>query len=135
MSKKRKPVSPLQPCRKHLANAERALSRMRAAKTFDDVEEAWAHFLQEIQAAWNKLELQKKVAPPAFNGWIGKQIATRRAHPLLSYIHHARNCHDHSLQDTSARHSGGISISAPPGAPVHIRSMRIWGDGTFEYDG
>jgi hypothetical protein len=108
---------------------------MRAAKTFDDVEEAWTQFLQEIQAAWNKLELLKKVGPPALDGWIGQQIGTRRTDPLLSYLHHARNCHDHSLQDISARHSGGISISAPLGAPLHIRSLRVRGDGTFEYDG
>jgi hypothetical protein len=89
---------------------------------FAEYERAWRDFLGRIEKVWTKTQAAVHDMP----GWpkIESDIAhLRKADPLLSYLQHARNVDEHSIQElatdwdaklTSVQRRGELHVSWQP---------------------
>ena len=85
----------------HLDLASDAVSDMAAATNFKAYEQAWSQFLTQASRFYSKIEQGAKgckVSEP----WFGSKKHERRKDALLSYIHHARDCDEHTIDNTTA---------------------------------
>lgn len=88
---------------------------MESAKTLDETESAWSDLLLSGNGIYSKLEQGSKANGRAM-GWFGRAKKARRDDPLLSYMHHARNSEEHTIEDITARMKAGqatITIREP----------------------
>lgn len=86
--------------------AQEALDKLEVATDFREIEEAWVDFIHAISTIYNKLEQGAK--SNGKNGaWYGGVRGLRRSDPLLSYVHHARDCDQHGIRDR-AKHASTI---------------------------
>jgi hypothetical protein len=122
---------------KELFAAERAISDMRAAKTFADFEESWRRFLNATEKCWTKIENAGKSLASDFQPWLGQYITLRREDELLRYLKHARNADQHTIQEVVEHRPGRYEFTIPGGpGVVHIQSLRTGADGRIiEYRG
>jgi hypothetical protein len=65
-----------------------------------DVESAWWSFLLSANSVYTKLEQGSKDNGKS-KAWFGRAKHVRKNDPLLSYLHHARNSDEHSLEATA----------------------------------
>ena len=115
----------LNPAKKELLRAQRCISRMKSAKSYDEYDEAWSDFLSRIENVFNRIKVAAEYHHqyPSFSS---KTNHLRSTDSLLIYLKQARNSAHHGIADTSKFVSGGFSINpATPGAAVHIRSLTI----------
>ncbi|MFL6725177.1 MAG: hypothetical protein ACJ8FS_01530 [Sphingomicrobium sp.] len=114
---------------------------MTVADTHDDVADAWADFLAHANKVYAKLRAACHGQPLDWMWW-KKKMDERRDDPLLAYIHHARNCDTHRLEDTTREMRSDIQrpillpvavidkgILYPP--PTEHRGQRSAGDVAF----
>lgn len=111
------------PARKELTRAQRCIERMKAAKTYDEYDEAWTDYLSRIENIFTKIKLasEKDTKYPSFSSKVNHQRSTDE---LLVYLKQARNTEHHGIADTSRFKPGGFSIDPiTPGGVVHIGHM------------
>lgn len=82
---------------RRLAKAEKSLSALGIATSFDEAEEAWTDFLLAVAGIYSKLEQGAKSKGSSL-GWFGRIKKIRRDDPLLRYLHHARNSDEHGIE-------------------------------------
>jgi hypothetical protein len=76
---------------------------------FEEFELAWRNFLLEASSVYSKLEQGAKSSGKS-RAWFGRVKHVRKNDELLSYIHHARNTEEHSLEGSTNR----TEITAKP---------------------
>ena len=72
----------------------------------DDVEISWSDLLLAGNGIFSKLEQGSKANGKA-TGWFGRVKKVRKDDQLLSYMHHARNAEEHSIEDVTKRMQAG----------------------------
>jgi len=91
----------LQKAAEHLDLAKSAIQRMSEAKSFKAYEQGWVEFLAQASRFYSKLEQGAKGCDKS-TPWFGKKKHERRKDSLLSYIHHARDCEEHTIDYTAS---------------------------------
>ncbi|MCW5959013.1 MAG: hypothetical protein KIS76_02565 [Pyrinomonadaceae bacterium] len=117
-----------------LKSAERAISMMKTAKTFDEFEEAWKMYLNSIEKCWIKVERICQHKRNIFEPWQGKYKRLRKKDMLLRYLHHARNADQHTIEET-VKHIPSRWEAKFPNGSGYIRSMKIVNGAITEYEG
>lgn len=119
----------LVPARKELNRAKRCLDRMRAAKSYDEYDEAWSDYLSRIENVFSRIKVASE-SHKKYPSFSSRTNHLRATDSLLIYLKQARNAAHHGIADTSKYVSGGLGInSATPGGIVHIESLRNDGNG------
>jgi hypothetical protein len=104
--------------------AVEALSAMEQSTTFDAFEKAWAQFLLDANGVYPKLKEAAR-GNGTSEGWYSRKKHDRKKDPLLSYLHHARDCHEHSIEPITRRDSGGIGINTTGRFQIHRREGKV----------
>ncbi len=107
-----------------LARAQEAVAKMAAATSLDEYEEHWKEFLRRLERCWNKAYAHYGKSPK-WNGWQGRIDRLRRTDPLLSYLVNARGAEEHTVNEITTRHPGGIGINPAQGNSLYIERMEI----------
>lgn len=132
-------LDPLRQPKKELDAARAAISRMRGASSFGDLESSWIDALSRLDKVWEKLEQACKSHSSKFSPWHGRQAAFRRKDMLLRYLHQARNADHHTLEESIGVEPGEYSFKVPAGKPgqvVHIKSLKTDASGrVVHYEG
>jgi hypothetical protein len=93
-----------------LASAQAAVVEFENGLTVGAQKQAWWRFLTDSAAVYEKLKAGSIDAGGRSAGWFGRVTAARKGDPLLAYIHHARNCEYHGLEETVAARGRSIGI-------------------------
>jgi hypothetical protein len=86
---------------------------------FAAFESDWREFLQKIERVWNKIQ----AAVCQYPGWrkIESEINRLRSEdPLLSYLRHARNADEHSIQNVASDWDGRLRASQIGATSVRV---------------
>ena len=103
----------------------RALRIISTAATNEDAEDAWADFLYCAGKVYTKLRAACHGHPRDW-GWFGKKLDERSRDQLLLYIHKARNCDTHRLDDITEHHSVGTrTVTLANLGQVHQSGPRL----------
>ena len=102
----------------------RAHRRLSTAATIEDAEDAWANFLDCAGKVYTKLRAACHGHPKDW-GWFGKKLDERSRDQLLIYIHKARNCDTHRLDDITKHHVGTRTITLANLGQVHHSGPRL----------
>lgn len=102
----------------------RAYRRILTAATNEDAEDAWADFLNCAGKVYTKLRAACHGHPLDW-GWFGKKMDERRRDELLLYIHKARNCDVHRLEDITQHRVGTRTLNDPKLGQVHHSGPRL----------
>jgi hypothetical protein len=89
-----------------------SLDDLAAASDFGEVERHWAAFLVSAGRIYSKLEQGAKTSGIS-QAWMGQRIHQRRTDALLSYLWHARNADEHTVEGVTDRHTGGTKFVDP----------------------
>ena len=122
----------LKQARAEIRGAEKALSRMKDAKTLEDLEDEWRHYLSAIEKIWIKTE-RSLVQNPKFQPWQGSYQRIRKKDSLLRYLKHARNSDQHTIETLVETKPGKQEIKIE--GPVAISRLRIDKGQLLEYEG
>jgi hypothetical protein len=71
---------------------------------------AWWHFLQASSAVYEKLKVGATQTGGATYGWWSRVVKERREDQLLNYIHQARNCSHHGIEEFTEDVGGSVQI-------------------------
>jgi ribosomal protein S15P/S13E len=110
------------------------IEKMKCSTSLDEYEEHWKDYLHNLERSWNKLTSHLKKSPK-FQGWNrrGQVEKLRKKDNLLSYLVNARGADEHSIEDITARESGGIGINPAEGNSLTLKNLTINGnDISFE---
>jgi hypothetical protein len=83
-----------------LERTRNAVAAIDAGTALADMHSAWWTFLLAASGVYLKLEQGAKGNGKS-ESWFGKVKHLRKTDPLLSYIHQARNCDQHGIDDSS----------------------------------
>lgn len=86
--------------RQRLQAVATALQDLRDAPDLGRAEMAWSIILNSGNGVFAKLEQGAKVNGST-SAWYGRVKSFRKSDPLLSYMHHARNSDEHSIEDVT----------------------------------
>lgn len=111
---------PLHEASKELISAVDFYRKMieRQIGDFASFDSAWREFLQKLERVWNKAQAGVHEKP----GWKTLEsqfVKLRTDDPLLSYLRHARNADEHSLQQVSTDWNANLRVSDT--APGSVR--------------
>ncbi|MEQ6916558.1 hypothetical protein [Halomonas aquatica] len=122
--------------KQELDRAKEQIEAMENSESLDDLEHHWALFLHFIERVWNKSQAHFKHLP-AWEGWKGQYENMRRRDSLVSYLRHARNADQHSIEEITGRLPGATTIRNSSGEPITIKKLNVTGGGqaTYEADG
>lgn len=109
-----------------LARARVAAQKMATAVSLDEYEENWKEFLRRIERCWNKAHAHYGKSPK-WNGWNGPIDKLRRTDQLLSYLVNARGAEEHTVNEITTRHPGGIGINPAEGDSLYIERLEMSG--------
>ena len=105
---------------------------MDFAKGQKHYEAAWSLFLSQAGKFYAKLEQGSKPCGQS-QAWFGQRKRERREDPLLSYIQHARNSDEHSLDLITGRSADGVEIKFPESSEVRVSAwVRLREDGKLD---
>jgi hypothetical protein len=107
-----------------LDKASASIQVLRSATTFSEFESAWTDFLLAAGRVFSKLEQGAKHDGNS-SAWFGRHRGERRADPLLSYLHHARNADEHGIERITELKPGSIKFGST--GATHIKKMTISG--------
>lgn len=106
--------------KRELRAAERHNEAMKKCDSFEDMDIEWRGFLVSIEKVWKKIERAGVAINQGKFGLLQKPFKERKKNDrLLSYILHARNSDEHSVQEVSSHLN---QYTAVPIGIVH-RSM------------
>lgn len=91
----------LEQVEQRLEKAGKAFERLCETNDSDETKEAWSDFLTASGTIYSKL-LQGTKENGASAGWFGRKKKERKDDPLLRYVHHARNCDEHGIEDVTS---------------------------------
>jgi hypothetical protein len=126
---------PLSRSKSQLRAASLAVERMRAAKSFQDFEAAWGDFLDAVEKVWKKCERECQGVKKEFQPWQARFNSERGSDPLLSYLRHARNADNHSIQEIVQHIPGSSMITSSGPGPLYIERLEIRDGQITEYSG
>jgi hypothetical protein len=109
----------IEAARLEFARADEAIQFLGASHDFSEVETHWARFLTAASRVYTKLEQGAKGHPHSA-GWYSTKVHQRRTQPLLSYIWHARNADEHTLQDVTQQVPATVKHVAPTIADLEV---------------
>jgi hypothetical protein len=122
----REKEKPLHHSKRELTAASRALERMKSSSNFDELEDEWKSFLHSIEKVWVKAERACQHVRNQFEPWQGRFVTERRKDPLLSYLRHARNSDQHTIQEMMEKKPASRSMYIEGGGSVHIDRLVWW---------
>lgn len=93
-----------------LSLARLALEDYEAAANLSRQRKAWWEFLLASAAIYEKLKRGAKDSGGATQGWWGRAVRERKDDELLSYIHHARDCAYHGIDEVAESVGGAMQI-------------------------
>jgi len=94
-----------------LDKAKAAQERLEIATKREEIVSAWSDLLLAAAGVYSKLEQGSKTSGPG-RAWYGRVKAERKADPLLSYVHHARNSDEHGIEEiVEVRKKGTATIT------------------------
>ena len=100
-----------------LAIMEAASVRLATAEVLRDVRLAWYEVISAAGRIFTKLEQGAK-ADGKSAAWFGRIRHVRSNDPLLSYALHARNSHEHGIDEITANRGPSITIYHPEAGPI-----------------
>ena len=105
------------------ARAARALRRLKSAETLEDAEEAWDFFLHSANRVYAKLRAGALGHGRSWT-WFRKKLDERGTDELLVYMHHARNCDQHRIEEITRREPANRQLlrGTGPQGPIVIVS-------------
>ena len=83
-----------------LKKAEHAFARLCETSDLEETRDAWSDFLTAAATIYNKLKEGAQTSGSSI-GWYGRIKKDRKSDPLLSYVHHARNCDEHGIEEVT----------------------------------
>jgi hypothetical protein len=116
-----------------VAAAQRELKRLQRANyrlqdawgdDLPEADEAWVEFLTHAAKIYTKLRAACFCHPLDWSWW-KKRMDERRDDPMLSYIHHARNCDTHRLEGLTEL------IPAGNGNAAHLKALPVMDKGVI----
>ncbi len=120
----------LRNARKELRAADRAFKGMRGAASFAEFEDQWSAFLGALERIWVKAERECRDFRDHFEPWQRPYSAARKSDELLSYLHHARNASNHTIQEIAQHQGTDVVITANPEGPWEpMRNVIIYAEG------
>jgi len=125
----------LDPARKELASARRALELMESSNSFELFDEEWRDFLNCIEKIWNKTERGCQQFKNKFHPWQGKYTSLRRKDMLLRYLKHARDADNHSIQEVAEIKQAHRTMNFANSNGGYIKSMKIRNGVIEHYEG
>ncbi|HEY0595098.1 hypothetical protein [Sphingopyxis sp.] len=99
----------------HLELAAAEIDRMSLEGGAKAYSQAWSTFLTQASRFYSKMEQGSKGCKTS-EPWFGQKKHERRTDPLLSYIHHARDCDEHGLDYVVAETGSQLSVQMAEGA-------------------
>lgn len=102
--------------RQRLRTMQAAYAAYQSATEYDAHREAWTAFLLAMSTIYSKLEQGAKDHGPS-QAWFGRKKGERRKDPLLSYLHHARNSDEHSINEVAQTVMAELTIKEWPTTP------------------
>lgn len=110
-----------------LEKAEKQLARMKAARSFGELEEAWIDYLTALERLWNKASAHFSRSPK-WGGWSGRYQKDRAKDELICYLSKARDAHEHTIERISEIAGAALSINPVDGGELTIiEDLRIDG--------
>lgn len=89
--------------KRELNSAERRYKAMAKCQSFEDMDIEWRGFLVSIEKVWKKIERAGVLVNQGKFGQFQKPFKERKKNErLLSYILHARNSDEHTVQEVSS---------------------------------
>jgi hypothetical protein len=107
---------------------------MRASRTIDELETCWNDFLHAIDRVWHKAEQSHK-GNKRWAGWVGGYTSDRKTDPVLTYLRHARNADQHTIEDITSKQLGAYTLTAASSGPAVIHGFKVFADGSVSVDG
>ena len=83
-----------------LRKAEVAFERLCSTDDADLTKDAWSDFLTAAGTIYGKLAEGSR-SNGSSQSWFGRMKNERKSDPLLAYIHHARNCDEHGIEEVT----------------------------------
>jgi hypothetical protein len=98
----------------------------------------WENFLASLDRVFNKIVATYKTSEKrdAWNGEHGKVISDRKQNVILSYLVHARNAHEHTIEEIVKHQPQSFIFTADENAmgPGRMRNLEIRA-GQVSFDG
>ncbi|HGW2955273.1 TPA: hypothetical protein ACNP37_003963 [Raoultella ornithinolytica] len=124
------------PARREIKAAKQKIEQMKLSKDYDSYERLWRELLINIQTAHNKLKAATLPVRDKFTNHFSKEFSLLSTDPLLSYLVHARNQHEHQIYDVAQKIPPSIVRRSLPGRSSHyIEKMVIKNGKIVEYKG
>lgn len=114
-----------------IAKARRSLEHIQHAVERQEVDEAWADFLNAMSRFFEKLKAGARGNSKSWS-WYLKQADLRKTDPLLNYLLHARNCDQHRFEDVLQTVVGFSSISVV--GEVYVKEIEFGPHGVVRAD-
>lgn len=113
----------LKQAEERLSRAKMALDSLLGSSAQKERESAWIGLITALGTVYSKLEQGAK-QNGASNAWFGRKKSERKSDPLLSYMHHARNCAEHTISHSGryAKHAASFTGTIKPGASFGLRA-------------
>ncbi len=109
--------------RRRLDDAQRALGDFEASRDFDDLAYHWGGFVHASNVIFTML-CRGIGRDPVARDWLAAKSRERESDELLSYMYHARNADEHSLEIIAEPVPGRLEISVKSGmGSFHLRSI------------
>ncbi|MCV2367023.1 hypothetical protein [Roseateles oligotrophus] len=108
-----------------------AIEQMQQAHDRIQFEAGWSRFVDSIEEFWARFFDEGKSTFSNFQPWAGALDARRKSDDLLGYLCQARHQSQHgriAISWTEPR------LQIAPNFSGHIRGLKFFADGTFEFD-
>jgi hypothetical protein len=89
-----------------------SLANLMASNDFASIEKHWIAFLGSAGRIFNKLA-HGSLESGKSGAWFGRKKHERRIDPLLSYVWHARNAEEHTIQEIAQQIDTSVKFVEP----------------------
>lgn len=124
----------INPAKKQLRFARRALDDMKASQDLDDAERNWNSFLNHIEQVFEKIKIACSTVCKKYPSFISPINAQRSSDPLLVYLKQARNALHHGIKEVADRDPAHVTQTIS-GDNVSIDRLVIKQGVVAEYTG
>ena len=104
---------------RRISLAEKQLARLHEAQTYEEMEQEWYLLLVCTHSAYTLL-CQGHSRSSDTDGWFETMVKAMHEHPVLEYMHHARNDEEHGIERST---SIGFAVEMS-GDPIYRMSER-----------
>jgi hypothetical protein len=110
---------------------EAALRDLQRAETINQQRDAWFKYLVSHSAVFEALKAATSAIGGKQSAWYGRVKSERRNDELLAYLHHARDCEYHGLQESAEIESASASLLAGDWAILTFYGAKLGPDSTI----